>query len=381
MKQKISQVVTIVFFLLLVFGLSIASLLKEPTEFSENENRQLAQKPKFSKASLISGKYGKDFETYITDQFIGRDSWITWKTRTELALQKKEINGVYFGDDGYLFDKIIQSDFDKEQMQKNIQRVGKLADKYSKILGKDRVKVMIVPTAPYILQDKLPKYAPNYNQDLILDQVAKQVSGSSYINSKDVLQAHKDEYIYYRTDHHWTSLGAYYAYEEWAKSSGFTPFSQTDFRIEEATDEFLGTMYSKVNIKTSKDLIYLYQPKKNMNYQLEYNLGEKQSNTLYDKKQLEGKDKYAVFLGGNNPLVQIKTNNKNGRKLLLIKDSYAHTIAPFIVNHFEQTDMIDFRYYNTGVSDYVEENGITDILYLYNAVNFAKDTNTSKLLK
>ena len=120
--------------------------------------------------------------------------------------------------------------------------------------------------------------------------------------------------------------------------------------------------------------------KKDMNYQLLYNLKD-QTDSLYDLSKLEGKDKYSVYMGGNNALVEIKTNNMNGRRLLVIKDSYAHSFVPFAVNHYEETYMIDFRYFNVGVEQFVEENKITDILVLYNTMNFVQDKNSINFLK
>ncbi|HAB61840.1 MAG TPA: hypothetical protein DCE48_14305 [Lachnospiraceae bacterium] len=147
----------------------------------------------------------------------------------------------------------------------------------------------------------------------------------------------------------------------------------------QGSDKFYGTLHSKVNVNVEPDDIYLYEIKEDMNYQLLYNLTD-ETDTLYDLSQLEGKDKYSVYMGGNNALVKVKTNNKNGRRLLVIKDSYAHSFVPLAVNHYEETYMIDFRYFNGGVEEFVEENEITDVLVLYNTMNFVKDKNSIKFL-
>lgn len=185
------------------------------------------------------------------------------------------------------------------------------------------------------------------------------------------------EYIYYRTDHHWTSRGAYYAYEKWAEVMGFNPFPMEKFDIVLASDQFYGTIHSKLNYKIKPDNIYLYKLKEDMNYSLTYNL-DVQSDSLYDLEKLKAKDKYSVYMGGNNAIVEVKTDNKNARKLLVIKDSFAHSFVPFAVNHYETTYMVDLRYYNGSISDLIEDNGITDILVLYNVIGFVKDNNISK---
>lgn len=366
-------------FLVLVFGISIASMVNPVRAFSENENRYLAQSPEFSLKRLYSGEFTSDYETFITDQFVARDTWIGLKTMTERAMQKQDINGVYFGKDGYLIEKHSDADIDQETADRNAGRLVDFVKKYSELLGEDRVHAMIVPTASEILKDKLPPFAAGYDQETYVEQIASQLPENSLVNVGQVLKNHSSEYIFYRTDHHWTSLGAFYAYQEWAAACGFQPMAEEDFEIETVTDEFYGTIYSKVNVDVKPDEIKLYRT--GLPYSVIYNMDGKVKDGLYDWEKLETKDKYAVYLGGNNALVQIDTQAGNGRKLLIIKDSFAHSFAPFAVNHFEQTYMVDFRYFNMPISKFIEQNGITDILVLYNAVNFATDNNTLSFTK
>ena len=298
----------------------------------------------------------------------------------ERAMLKPDINSVYFAKDDYLIQKYDKSDISQEQAEKNKERLAEFVQKYVEKLGKDRVNVMLVPTASEILKDKLPPFATGYDQGAYMDEVIEALPEGTFIDVRNTLNQHKDEYIYYRTDHHWTALGAFYAYEQWAKDAGFTPLSQDQFDITLASDQFYGTLHSKVNVNIKPDEIYLYQIKKDMNYQLLYNLTD-EKDTLFDLSKLEGKDKYSVYMGGNNALVDIKTNNKNGRRLLIMKDSYAHSFAPLAINHYEETFMIDFRYFNAGVEEFVEENQITDVLILYNTMGFVEDRNTIKFVK
>lgn len=382
-RKETQAIIICLVFLVMLFGISVASMVNPVKAYSENENRYLVQKPEFSVETLINGKYTADYEEFITDQFVERDRWIGIKTITELAVLKQDINGVFIGKDGYLIEKHNDNDMDKEQLAKNQERLTKFITEYGEELGEDRVKVLIVPTASDILTDKLPPFAPGFDQDKMMDEMKNDINnkGSYFVDLRDTLKEHNDEYIYYKTDHHWTSLGAYYSYVEWAKSCGIEPLSQDEFKIEKVTDEFLGTVFSKVNRKVEPDSIYLYNPIKDMDYKLIYNQGEKETDTLYDREKLKEKDKYSVFMGGNNAVVQVDTNHKNGRRLLVIKDSFAHSMVPFSVNHFEKTFMVDFRYFKAGISQYIEENKITDILVLYNTINFAKDKNLGPLTK
>lgn len=365
---------------LLWAGFIIWNLATPSKAFSENENRYLAEIPQFTYEKLINGEYMNGMDEYINDQFVVRDRWISIKTMVERALLKQDINSVYFAKDDYLIEKHGNEEVSEEQAGKNMERLIEFVKKYTEKLGNDRVNVMLVPTASEILKDKLPPFATGFNQNAYMDKVIDSIPQGTFIDVRDMFMKHKEEYIYYRTDHHWTALGAYYAYEKWAKDAGLTPLSKEEFDITLGSDDFYGTLHSKVNTNVKPDDIYLYQIKEDMDYRLLYNLTDKK-NTLYDLSKLEGKDKYSVYMGGNNAVVEVETNNNNGRRLLVIKDSFAHSFVPFAVNHFEKTYMIDFRYFNGGIEGYMEENEITDVLVLYNTMGFIKDKNSAKFLK
>lgn len=363
-------------------GLILWNLITKPKVFSENENRYLADMPKYTTAGLINGDYMNGIDDYINDQFVLRDQWVAMKVTLEKALLKQDINSVYFAKDDYLIEKHTINDVSDNTADKNRDYLVEFVKYNSLKLGKEAVKVMLIPTASEILTDKLPPFArdTDYNQSAYLDKLSAAIGSNSFIDVRDTLKEHMTEYIYYRTDHHWTSLGAYYAYEKWANDMGFRPFSGEQFDLVLASDQFYGSLHSKINYKIKPDSIYLYKLKEDMNYKLTYNL-DVQTDSLYDLDKLNGKDKYSVYMGGNNALVEIKTNNKNAGKLLVIKDSYAHSFVPFAVNHYETSYMVDLRYYNGSINDLINDNGITDILILYNVMDFVKDSNISKLVK
>lgn len=361
-----------VIFLILIFGFTIASIISPERGFSENENRVLASRPEFSWENLFEGTYITDYETYVTDQFVLRDAWIGLKTRVELALLKKDINGVYFGKDGYLIEKLEESEIDQELLEKNTNRLEQFVGRYKELLGEEHVYAMIVPTAFEILSEKLPPFATGFDQGAYLDRLSA-ILGDNFIDLRDSLNAHDDEEIFYKTDHHWTVNGAFYAYQTWADAMGFTPLSKSDFTIKVVSEDFLGTIYSKVNVKVPADKMEIYDTTNS--YQVEYNMDGNIKNSLYEFRHLNTKDKYAMYLNGNNPVVEINTENKNNKKLLIIKDSYAHCFAPFAVNHFETTYMVDLRYLSMPMSQFIREYGITDVLVLYNTNSFIKDKN------
>lgn len=370
--------VLIIFFLVMIFGFTIASLFKPDTKFSEEENRELAQMPQITLESVLSGEFSGDYETYLTDQFILRNQWIGAKTLTERAIGKQEVNDIYFAADDYLIEKHSDS-FHTDTAQRNITYLAAFIESQTERLGEDHVKAMIVPNAVDTLKDKLPPFAESTEEDAYLKQIAAALPEGSLVDLQQVLGSHKEEYIYYRTDHHWTTLGAWYAYEAWCRAAGIAYTPQEAYERETLSTEFYGTVAAKVNIGVPADTIEAWKPLKAVPYTVRHNHGEEKQDTLYDESYLQVRDKYAVFFGGNQPLTEITTENTVGKKLLVIKDSYANCFVPFAVQDFDAIAMVDMRYFNEHLSTYIEENGFTDVLVLYNAAGFAEDTSLAKL--
>ncbi len=378
MREKI----TTIFFAALLGAISLVNFLMPDKGFSENENRYLASRPKFSLQKLFLGSYTEDFESYITDQFPARDSWVKLKGQVELAIGKKDNGSVYFGKDGYLLDKYSEGTSYEVQLQKNLSYLNSFLERVKNYLPESNVTVMLAPTKEEILQHKLPDYAVNLNQGALIDKAIDQLGYGSFIDLREALSQVKDEYIYYRTDHHWTTKGAFEAYRQWCLHRGLGDRQEDSYEIVEVTDSFLGTTYSKANMQEAiADSISLYKPLSNIEYKLNYNYGEYESTSLYELKYLEGKDKYALFLKGNNGLINIKTSNHNGKRLLIIKDSYANSFIPFIANDFEEVHVVDLRYGSLSLVNYIEENNIDELLVLYNIMGFAEDRDVVKLLR
>ena len=345
MNRTVSVNVTLMF-LVLIFGISAATVIKPQNERSETENRSLAMRPSFSIDTLLSGQFAKDYESYLSDQFIGRDGWITLKTDFELAAGKKDISGVYFAKDGYLIES-HEGSFTTDQAKANISLLASFAKKEAEALGADHMTVMIVPNAVDILREKLPAFAQPYDEEAYISQVRAALPDGVFFDTGKILNEHKDEEIYYRTDHHWKTLAAWYVYQAWAKEKGFSVGVYSPVTV---TEDFEGTISSKLGIRGRADSI------------------------------LDKKDKYSYFYGGNYGLIQSKMpESRTGRKLLIIKDSYAHCFAPFTYADFDEVDLLDLRYYNASLSDLIASGGYTDILFLQNASGFAEETSFAKL--
>jgi hypothetical protein len=379
--ERINHIITICLFCLILGGISIGSILKKDSHFSETENRILKQKPELSLENIKSGKYEKEYEEYLSDQFLFRNQWIACKTKIDRLLLKQEVNGVYFSKNDYYIEKHEKEEFQNKISQKNITYMKQFITQYQDILGKENIQVLIVPTASYILKEKLPAFALEDGQKEFLEEIKKEIPEENYISVEEILLEHKTEDIYYRTDHHWTTLGAYYGYLAWAEQRNITAWTEDKFHKKIVSDNFLGTIQSKVNIKMPPDNIILYEPLSPISYEMRINLEETIQNSIYDLEKLKTKDQYAVFLGGNSALTEIKSDNRNGKKLLLIKDSFANSISPFMINHFEETYLLDFRYFNGSLEQFITENGITEICILYSTVNLGNDRYFSKLLR
>lgn len=354
--------ITIGIFCALILAGTVSGIALPDKTYSASEKRKLAQKPALSVTSLISGKFGDDLESYLSDQFPVRDAWVTAKTFAEIISGKREIGGVYFADDGYLIEPFTS--FSQKRFKANVAALKALSDKLD-----IPMKVMLVPTAAQILSDKLPEFAPGLDQKKLLDYVSGQKLDT--VDVFDELSAHRDEYIYYKTDHHFTSLGAYYCYMTWKASKGETAEPLTAWKSETLCDDFRGTTYAKVNYPLAPfDTITAYYKAE---HSVSYNGGAYISDSIYERKYLDGSDKYAVFLNSNQAQTVVRGSGEG--KLLIIKDSYANTFAQFVVDEYAEVHIIDPRFYRGSISGYAKENGIDEVLVIYNIPNFAADTS------
>ena len=371
---------------LLIF--SLISVSAPPKAFSETENRYLAKRPDFTFQTLKSGEFGRKYELYLSDQFPFRNRFIGLKTTVEEAQFKKEINGVFLGKDGYLIEALYPEDIDRELYAKNIERLRQFAKTQSQTLGSEHMRIMLVPSASQILTDKLPPAAAPFNQEQVITEFLNTEDREDLllllVPVKSALAASAGEkpedQLYYRTDHHWTSYGAFTGYQAWISSVNDVPYDIDDFDVRTVSESFYGTIQSKLNTVTVPDMICLFLPKEQPDYEVFYDGSAEASKTLYAVDALAAKDQYRVFLDGNHGWTKIVNQDiRNERNLLIIKDSYAHCFAPFASLHFSQVHMLDLRYYNGKVSDFMKEQEITDVLVLYQIPGFVSDVNISKL--
>ncbi len=389
-------------FLGVIAVITVWTLVTPQKTFSSSENRYLQKKPEFTIEGLLDGSYGKKYETYLSDQFPERDRWIGLKVLSERMAGKTAVNGVYIGKDGYLLEKFEEEEIEGDQLNSNLDKAGAFMQVAAEKLGEDKVRIMLVPSASQIMTDQLPALAAPYDQSRVTEKLLQKLKDNGFsedqveklvVPVEDYLDKNKNQPFYYKTDHHWTGKGSYVGYEAWADSIGLEPWEEEYFEIKTVSENFRGTIYSKLNIPWQLDKIEIYVPREEQEYKVFFDGESKEYDTLYFTDALKGRDQYKVYLDGNHGLTEIVNQNivnqiavnhaaagdEKDRKLLIIKDSYAHSFAPFAVNHFETVYMADLRYFNMKMGAFIEQEGITDVLILYQIPGFAKEKTISKL--
>lgn len=359
-----------VIFMVLLLGLAGKEALSHQRTYSPVEKRELQTRPEISITKVLDGRFQKKYESYLRDQFPGRDHWVSFQTDMELFMGKNEIHNVYIGKNHYLLEHYTEKEFDPQQISKNLQALEKFVGKTKQNAD---VHVMMVPTKSWILREKLPAFAPHYKEQRFYDALQQKLEKEDVLISVEpVLDAHKEEEIYYRTDHHWTTLGAWYAYEQYTKAvGGDLQRAQGKKKFRCISKDFYGTTYAKINYARQADKIEIYEPADKL--RVVYNMGEKKTKTLYDVSFLKTADQYSVFTGGNQAVLEITGGKKNGKTLLLIKDSFANSILPFLAEDYEKLVVVDLRQLNVSGDRLLEMFSPTDILILYNSAQFAQD--------
>ena len=360
MTKTYSRFLTVLFCIFLG-GLLVWHLALSDRDKSETENRTLAQLPEFSWEALKDGTYTEAIETYFADQFPLRDSWTVLKARAEQILGKREFNDVYLAD-RTLISKVETPD--QTLVENNLSYIGRLEEKTDA-----NVTVGLIPSAAEIWKDRLPTGAESWNQSSLLAQ--------SDVDFLSALSEHANEQIFYRTDHHWTTLGAFYGANALLEALGKEPLKEEDFNIEVASSDFNGTLYSQSGVHWIEPDIMEYWVTEAGLKVTSWRTGKAEEVPLYDRSYLQKKDKYSSFLGGNQPLCVIENENlsEDAGKIILVRDSYSDALAPFLAQRFSEVHLLDLRYYRAPVSMYALQYDVEDIVVLYSVQNFISDKN------
>jgi len=356
MKKYVFFVVSFFLILATVAGMT---LLLPAKAISENENRTLAQMPALNGETILSGDFQEGIADFLSDQIPGRELWIGANTAIKKLLGQKQINGVYLGEDGYYFQAFTEYD------ESHMDTVAALFEQFAASTDVP-VRILMVPTPGVALKDKLPANAPMYDADKLWEKLIAATPSCQFIDLRQQFAA-ADAQLYYRTDHHWTADGAYLAYTAYCQAAGLTAKTLADFALEKVAPEFYGTIYSKVLDSAAKpDSVFAPTALPEVTVTID---GETVLDSIYVEDFLNKKDKYAYFFGGNYGKVEITTGANNGKVLLVIKDSFANSLMPYLLEDYEKIIMLDMRYFDGKTSEELMLGGVTDVLFVYEMTN------------
>ncbi len=354
-------------FCLFLGGMLVVSTILPDQSFSPLENRYLAKPPKLSLETLTNGSFMEGAEEYASDQIVGRDFWVALKAWCERLSGKQENTGVYFGKEDTLLNRVNTPT--QEELQKRLNFVDTLVGNVSV-----PVYLGLIPSSSAVWSDRLPAGAPTADELSLIDELYFN-TGASTLDMAGALLEHKDEDLYYRTDHHWTSLGAYYGANVLFEAMGLEPLNLSDYEKTTVTTEFYGTTFSTSGVRwVAPDSIDTYIPADGVKV-TSWFTGSPEEGSLYVDSYLNQKDKYSYFLGGNQSLCVIETEHTDAPKVLVIRDSYSDSLAPFLTERFSEIHLFDPRYNLTSVKDYVAQNDIDSVVVLYSFQNFTTDQN------
>lgn len=355
-----------ILFCLFIGSIGLISFLTPDKGFSEIENRNLHPLPELTYKRLSSGRFMTEAEKYASDQIVFRDGWVALKALGEVLSGKKENNGIYFAREETLIRRVAEPEADRTE--ENIQHLRAFAAQ-----SDIPVYFGLIPTAASVWRDKLPAGAPSADEEVWIESLYSR-SGAINIDLASSLKAHSEEYIYYRTDHHWTSLGAFYGANDILSTIGLEPLHLCDYSQTEVSHSFLGTNYSSSGAWwTEPDTIAFFIPENGIKVTSNFT-GREEPGRLYASEQLDVKNKYSYFLGGNQPLCVIRSQ-ADGPKLLLIRDSYSDCLAPFLTERFQEVHLFDLRYNRLSPSEYIRNNDIDIVLVLYSFETYITDEN------
>jgi hypothetical protein len=296
------------------------------------------------------------------------------KALTDMALVRYETNGVIYGADGYLIPR--EDNASTAYVGGNAAAINSLIESFEKN-GTDAVFALVPRPC-----DVLEKYYPSAYSAEPLEKVREIIlAEADALDLKPVLKraADKGEYVYYKTDHHWTSYGAYLAYCEIMRGFGKAPLSIDAFERETVSTEFYGTSWSSVMSPSAEpDTVEFFIPKDGISLTTEIVYENRTLDGIYDRNALESKDKYLAFMGGNYGLAKVTATDGGREKLLIVKDSYANCAVQFFAAHYDLV-IVDPRYYKNSVYELAIEEGVDRVLVLC-GVDGMTDANTYLVL-
>lgn len=364
-------------FILFMIIFFLLNLIVSDKEMSEEENRMLARAPRLTWSSVVSGDFMAKYESYLADQFAGRNIWRRIKVGLSSLGGSKKEDDILIGRDDYLMEEIVSPD--QETLTENLDAIRQFANRSRDV----QMYMLLVPNAANIMSGRLPAFATVSDQSRMLAQVKRELGEDvEWLDAAEALKKHAGESIYYKTDHHWTSLGAFYTFSQVAEQMKIRADVSSGFVSYPVSTAFNGMLAAKSGCRLNvKEEIYIYVPRDTDNdVVVNYVDEQRKTASLYDSSKLKTRDQYAVFLGENTSVVDIKTVSESSRRLLLIKDSYANSFVQFLTPYFREIVLVDPRYYSGTIEDIMDTYPISDVLFLYSGNTFFQDNNLKGVL-
>lgn len=356
-----------------VFGILIFILPQ--SEFSEDENRGLTTFPDFSIKALVDGSYTSDIGKFYSDQFPARRFFVELKAVSELAQLKMQNNSVIPGQNGTLVKRQEYTDY--SYVRDNMEAI----EKFRQALAEDNIPVTlaVAPRSVDVLSHTLHPIYGDSRSAAVWDVLCEYDPDATQLRDALTTAAKSGEYVWYKTDHHWTTAGAYMVYAMLGEQLGYTPKPLSYFTPETVSEEFYGTTYSSSGLySTAPDTMQYFRFEGDESFVVENMLTGTKLDGFYDTTLLDTKDKYSSFIGGNNAHVRVYDTAATADKptLILVKDSFAHSLVPFLAIHFD-LEIIDLRSYVGSVAALARETQACGVLVLNGADNLAiSDTLT-----
>lgn len=364
MKNKKSDLLICAVFCAFLFGMLVLFLVLPKGDFSEKEKRYLAEPPKLTWDTLTSGQFGEDAESWLADHIPGRDFLVGFQAYLDLYTGKQATKDIYLAQG----DRLVEAPqaMNESAITRNMNAINKFAG----IIGQP-VELMLVPSAGWCARELLRGTTNPYLDEAILDAAYAQAGeGVTPLALTDILTADH----FYRTDHHWTSAGAYAAYQAYMEHLG-RDFVPRDAFTVTSHEGFYGSTYSRSGLwLTPGEAIELWDSGKD--FTVTNRDTEGSHDGLFYPQRLQELDKYTVYLDGNHSLVRIENNEPGATgKLLVIRDSYANCLGTFLANSYAQVVLVDLRYYKEPISQLVEAEEFDNVLVCYSLGNFMTDAN------
>lgn len=376
--KKTADISICIVFLLLSFSFFIILLFGKHEDFSERENRALQGIPKLTFSALADGSFFSKLSSFSADQFPARTFFCSLSSLSDLALLRGECNEIIVAKEGYL---ISRHDKSADILSSNLDAISRFFE-----LQNDTPSFLtVVPRAIDVESENLPSlFYKDYGKNSYA-LINEKISSKNIIDPKARIKiiSENGEKVWYATDHHWTTRGAYEAYLCICQKLDTEAYPREHFNTVTVTENFLGTSFSKSGLSESlavPDTIELYRYERDEKFSVTSPTIRKTVYGFYEESALDKKDKYQIFLGGNTDILQIRDTEKEKPKMLLIKDSYANCLIPFLSLHYD-IDVIDLRYYKSSLKKITESNVFDIILVVYGIDTLSDDVSCADIVK